>query len=70
MPIHFLALEDVRDICYAYAKAHLTFDEPIPSFESRFPQKLEAILAAPQIQIGGKFIHSSLSQQVAVCFTK
>ena len=65
---HFLTLEDIRDICYVYAKAHLIHDEPIPSFDTRYPEKLEAVLASPQTQIGGKFMHSSMSRQAAVLF--
>ncbi|MBI2552818.1 type II toxin-antitoxin system death-on-curing family toxin [Candidatus Uhrbacteria bacterium] len=65
---HFLTLEDIRDICYVYAKAHLTHDEPIPSFDTRYPEKLEAVLASPQTQIGGRFVHSSMSRQAAVLF--
>lgn len=64
----FLTLEDVRDICYIYAKAYLTHDEPIPSFNTRYLEKLEAVLASPQTQIGGKFVHSSMSRQAAVLF--
>lgn len=65
---HFLTLEDVRDICYVYAKTHLTHDEPIPSFDTRYDGKLEAVLASPCIQINGKFIYSSLSRQTSVLF--
>lgn len=64
----FLTLEDVRDICYVYAKAHLTHDEPIPSFDTRYPEKLEAVLASPQTQLGGNFVHPSMSRQAAVLF--
>ncbi|MBU1032842.1 MAG: type II toxin-antitoxin system death-on-curing family toxin [Patescibacteria group bacterium] len=64
----FLTEEDIRDICYQYAKVHLTYDEPIPSFETRYPEKLEAVLASPQTQVGGKHVHSSLSRKVAVLF--
>ena len=35
----FLILEHVRNIFYEYAKAHLTYDEPIPFFGTRFPGK-------------------------------
>ena len=64
----FLTLKDVRDICYVYAKTHLTHDEPIPSFDTRYREKLEAVLASPQTQINGGFVHSSMSRQAAVLF--
>lgn len=65
---YFLTLEDIRDICYEYAKAHLIYDEPIPSFNTRFPEKLESALASPQTQINGSFVHSALPQRAAVLF--
>lgn len=65
---HFLTLEDIRDICYVYAKVHLTHDEPIPSFDTRYPEKIDAVLASPQTQIGGNFVHSTISRQTAVLF--
>lgn len=65
---HFLTLEDIRDICYVYAKDHLTHDEPIPSFDTRYPEKLEAVLASPQTQIGENFVYPSMPRQAAVLF--
>lgn len=65
---HFLTIDDVRDVCYEYAKAHLTHDEPIPSFDSRYPEKLESILVAPAMQLSGSLVHTTLSKQAAVLF--
>ncbi|HBH46158.1 MAG: hypothetical protein A2445_03650 [Candidatus Jacksonbacteria bacterium RIFOXYC2_FULL_44_29] len=59
----FLTLDDVKNICYEYAKAHLTFDEPIPSFETRFANQLETALAAPQ-----RSAYPTIHQQGAVLF--
>lgn len=64
----FLTLEDVKDVCYEYARARLSYDEPIPSFETRYPNALESALAAPQNQIGGVFAHANLAAQAAVLF--
>lgn len=66
--VHFLTLEDIRDICYTYAKAHLAHDEPIPSFDTRYAEKLEAVLALPAMQIGGTFVYPSMSRQASVLF--
>lgn len=65
---HFLTLDDVRDICYVYARDYLTHDEPIPSFDSRFPEKLEAALHSPQTSVGGRQVYPLLSEQAAVLF--
>lgn len=66
--IRFLTLEHAEKICFEYARARLTHDEPIPSFETRFPGKLESALAAPQRTYGGKFLYGTLERQTAVLF--
>jgi len=65
---HFLNLKDIENICYEYAKAHLTYDEPIPSFGSRYAGKLEAILAMPEQTVGGKLAYPELYQQASILF--
>lgn len=64
----FLTEKDIKDICYTIAKAHLEYDEPIPSFDSRYEGKLETALATPQKTVGGKLAHGSLVEQAAVLF--
>ncbi len=63
-----LTLEDIREVCYEYAKAHLTHDEPLPSFDQRFPNKLESALAAPRVSVGGQPAYATLPEQAAVLF--
>ncbi|MBI2410399.1 MAG: type II toxin-antitoxin system death-on-curing family toxin [Candidatus Kerfeldbacteria bacterium] len=65
---YFLIEEDIRDICYQYAKTHLTHDEPLPSFDTRYPDKLDAVLAAPQRELSGKFVYPTIEIQAAVLF--
>lgn len=64
----FLTLEHVEKICYEFAKAHLTYDEPIPSFSSRFPNKLESALAIPAKSYNNKSLYPTLERQAAVLF--
>lgn len=64
----FLTAEDVKNICFEYAKAHLAYDEPLPDFETRFGDKLESALFAPQKSIGGTLMHPGVPQQAAVLF--
>lgn len=68
MPTVFLTVNHVRDICFALAQEYITFDEPIPSFETRFPRKLEAILQVPQQGIKKGLLYPTFSQQAAVLF--
>lgn len=64
----FLNINHVRDICFALAQEFLTFDEPIPSFETRFPDKLEAILNIPQQGTKNGLLYPTITEQAAVLF--
>jgi hypothetical protein len=66
--ITFLTVGDVRDICFALARRLLTFDEPIPDFDTRFPCKLEAILEIPQQGTKEGLLYSTLTGQATVLF--
>ncbi len=64
----FLTLADIKYVCYEYARAHLIYDEPIPSFDLRFPNKLETALSSPQMYVNANLAYSTLPQQAAVLF--
>lgn len=64
----FLAVVHVEKICHEYARTHLAHDEPIPPFGSRYPDKLETALAAPQQMVAGAFAYPTLERQAAVLF--
>jgi death-on-curing protein len=68
METTFLTINDIRDICFALAQEFLTFDEPIPGFETRFPGKLEAILEIPQQGTQEGLLYPTLTKQAAVLF--
>lgn len=63
-PTVFLTIDHIKDICFALAQELLTFDEPIPDFETRFPNRLEAILAIPKEER----LYPDLESQSAVLF--
>jgi death-on-curing protein len=65
---YFLSCEDVQNICYEFARTHMTYNERIPSFESRYPGRLESALAAPQRSFGGREMYPTLAVQAAVLF--
>lgn len=65
---HFLNEEDVKLVCFDYAKTRLAENEPIPDFSTRYAGKLESVLAAPKTMIGGKLVYESSSFQAAVLF--
>ncbi|MFH0987769.1 MAG: type II toxin-antitoxin system death-on-curing family toxin [Parcubacteria group bacterium] len=66
--LHFLNTDDIKNICFQYAETYLSYDEPIPCFESRYADKLDAILAMPQQMISNKFLYPTLPDQAAVLF--
>jgi len=68
MATTFLTVDHVRDICFVFAQEFLTFDEPIPEFETRFPGKLEAILELPRQGTKSGFLYPTLEEQAAVLF--
>lgn len=65
---YFLTIEDIKNICYEYARAHLKHDEPIPSFDTRYPDKLETALFSAQKEFDGKLVYPNIEQQAAILF--
>lgn len=63
----WLELEHVKEICFELAVV-LPFKEPIPSFGTRFPGKLESCLAAPRHWFNGAFLYPTLVDQAAILF--
>src|SRR5258706_10194330 len=65
----WLDLDSVRDICYELA-INMPWDgsEPIPAFNSRYPGRLEACLAAPQQMFGGELLYPTIYDQAAILF--
>ena len=64
----FLTLKDIEKICFVYANQILSFNEPIPDFNTRYPEKLEAVLAMPQCSFDGIYVYNTIELQAAVLF--
>lgn len=63
-----LSLAAVEHLAHALARAYLTFNEPIPDFSSRFPDRLEACLAAPFATFQKKELYPGLAKKAAILF--
>ncbi len=63
-----LTLEHVRAISHDLAKRIMTWDEPIPGFDSRFPNLLESCLLTPQQTFDGKPLYPTLTSRAAILF--
>ncbi len=68
MKIVPLALVDVKYIAHRLAQEILNFDEPIPDFSTRFPDRLESCLSAPFQSFGKRDFYKTLIDKAAILF--
>lgn len=61
-------LQHVEQIIFALTREHLTFNEPIPDFGTRFPNILESCLAAPFLTFGGKELYPDPGTKAGILF--
>ena len=61
-----VTVEEVEYIAFKLAREHLAFDEPIPDFQTRFPNRLESCLLTPFVRFAGTSPYSSLSAKAAM----
>lgn len=63
-----ITLKDVEYLAFRLAKEHLTFDEPIPDFSTRFPNVLESCVVTPFQEFSGKRLYPTLASRAAILF--
>jgi len=63
-----ITLQEVECVAFAFAQEHLTFDEPIPDFSTRFPDKLESCIAMPFMKFNRKDLYQGVLKKAAVLF--
>lgn len=63
-----LTLEHVEQLAHRLAQETMTWDEPIPPFQTRFPGKLESCLKTPFQTYGGKDPYPRLPDKAALLF--
>ncbi|MBI3335033.1 MAG: type II toxin-antitoxin system death-on-curing family toxin [Candidatus Portnoybacteria bacterium] len=68
MKVVSLSITEVEYIAYRLAKKFMEWDEPIPSFGSRFPNILESCLALPFGRFAGKTLYKGLAAKAAILF--
>ncbi|MBN1796721.1 MAG: type II toxin-antitoxin system death-on-curing family toxin [Sedimentisphaerales bacterium] len=61
-----ISIQDIEHIAFELARQHLSFDEPIPDYTTRFPNILESCVAMPFMRIGGKYLYKNLIDQASV----
>ena len=63
-----ITLKEVEYIAFSLAKEHLSFDEPIPDFSTRFSNILESCIAMPFMRFEGKGLYRSLIGRASILF--
>ena len=66
--MEILTVKEVEYIAFQLAKEMLSFDEPIPDFATRFPNKLESCLATPFQSFSNRSLYPSLVSKASILF--
>ncbi|MBI2982227.1 MAG: type II toxin-antitoxin system death-on-curing family toxin [Deltaproteobacteria bacterium] len=63
-----LTLDHVHHLAHRLAQETMSWNEPIPAFETRFTGRLESCLKTPFQTFGGKDPYPTLEQKAALLF--
>ena len=63
-----VSVGEMEQICFRLTKELMTYDEPIPAFNTRFPNVLESCLAVPFQMFARKALYKTLCQRAAILF--
>ncbi len=63
-----ISVSDVEYLAFRLAKEHLSFNEPIPDFSTRYPNLLESCVVTPFQTFSGKALYPSLVAKASNLF--
>ncbi|MFQ5848012.1 MAG: type II toxin-antitoxin system death-on-curing family toxin [Candidatus Methylomirabilales bacterium] len=66
--MRIITVSDVEYLAFRLAKEHLSFNEPIPDFSTRFPHILESCVLTPFQTFSGKALYRSLIAKAGILF--
>jgi death-on-curing protein len=66
--VSIITIADVEYLAFQLAKEHLSFDEPIPDFSTRFPNILESCVVTPFQSFSGKALYPTLVRKASILF--
>ncbi len=66
--MRIITVADVEYLAFRLAKEHLSFNEPIPDFSTRFPNILESCVVTPFQRFSGKSLYPSLIAKASILF--
>ncbi len=68
MKLKPLSVIEIEYVAHSLAKKMMSWDEPIPDFGTRFPNKLESCLAVPFQTFGRRLLYKGLLGKASVLF--
>jgi len=66
--VRIISVSDVEYLAFRLAKKHLSLNEPIPDFSTRYPNVLESCLVTPFQAFSGKDLYPSLVAKASILF--
>ncbi|MGD9076660.1 MAG: type II toxin-antitoxin system death-on-curing family toxin [Desulfobacteraceae bacterium] len=66
--MRIITIADVEYLAFRLAKEHLSFNEPIPDFSTRFPNVLESCVLTPFQRFSGKALYPRLVDKASILF--
>ncbi|MBU1131319.1 type II toxin-antitoxin system death-on-curing family toxin [Patescibacteria group bacterium] len=63
-----LSLKEVEYTAFSLARELMTYNEPIPDFSTRYPQKLESCLIMPFQKFSNKYLYEGFIKKAAILF--
>ena len=66
--MRIITVGDVEYLTFRLAKEHLSFNEPIPDFSTRFPNVLESCVVTPFQKFSGKSLYPSFIAKASILF--
>lgn len=63
-----LTIQEVKFLAHRLAKELMAYDEPIPSFSTRFPKVLESCLGTPFQSFSKRDLYPTLDDKAAILF--
>lgn len=66
--LHKPTISEVEYIAFSLAKELMEYGEPIPPFDTRYPEKLESCLQTPFQTFGKKSLYQSFESKAAALF--
>jgi len=64
--VNIITIEEVEYIAFRLAQEHLSFNEPIPDFTTRYPHILESCLAVPFQRFSRKAPYPSMVSKASI----